>query len=428
MATRRKFLQNSALTLFSLPLLTSTTGCASGPVTTEFPLDSDPDYWGKIRDLFPMPRDETYFNASTIGAQPQMVVDAVIHHMQHYAINIAKTDWKEGGQELLSGYFPYVEIREKLGKLINAGFDEISLIQNATMGMNYISNGMELESGDEIIMTDKEHVGGKSGWEVMAKRKGVIINQVKIPVPANDQEEIIYRVKKAITTKTRVITVPHIISAYGLILPVKEICSIAQEKGILTVIDGAQAIGHIPIDVRDMGCDVYYSSPHKWLLAPPGNGMLYIKKEIAPEIWTTLASGQWDNHEDEGYRLTQRGTGNPGLLVGLEAALDFHNKIGPEKVTGQIKFLGDHLREGLKKIDKVEIRSSIHPDMCAGVTTYRILGMTGQELQDAMWETGRLQPRAMGGDEGIRHSTHIFNTVQEIDKSLEIVGELAGAL
>ena len=126
-----------------------------------------------------------------------------------------------------------------------------------------------------------------------------------------------------------------------------------------------------------------------------------------------------------GYRFTQRGTGNPALLVGLEAAIDFHNKIGPEKVTQRIKYLGDYLRDGLKKIENVEIRSSIHPDMCAGVTTYRVKGLTGQELQDAMWERGKLQPRAMGGDEGIRHSTHIFNTIAEIDKALEIVNDLA---
>ncbi|UCG28316.1 MAG: aminotransferase class V-fold PLP-dependent enzyme [Bacteroidales bacterium] len=372
-----------------------------------------------------MPPDETYFNASTIGAQPKMVLDAVIHHLQYYAVNIAKTDWKEGGKELLTGYFPYFEIRRKLGKLKNADVNEISLTQNAHMGMNFISNGLELNAGDEIIMTDREHVGGKCGWELMAKRKGIVIRQIEIPVPANDPIEIIEKVESMITRRTRVIAVPHIVSAFGLILPVREICAIARERGIFTVIDGAQAIGHIPIDVKDIGCDAYYSSPHKWLLAPAGNGALYIRKEIVSEVWTTLASGQWDNHEDDGYRFTQRGTGNPAILAGLEAAIDFHNTIGNEKVTGRIKFLGDRLREGLRSIKNVEILSSIHPDMCAGVTTYRIKGITGRELQDELWKRGKLQPRAMGGDLGIRHSTHIFNTVEEIDRTLAIVNDLA---
>jgi selenocysteine lyase/cysteine desulfurase len=425
MASRRKFLQNATFSLLSLPILSAANSCTTQTAEAEFPQDADPDYWLKIRDLFPMRKDETFFNASTIGAQPRMVLDAVVHHMQHYAENIAKTNWKEGGQELLSGYFPYKELREKLASLHNAEAGEISLTQNAHMGMNFISNGLELNKGDEIIMTDKEHVGGKSGWELMAKRKGVVIKQIEIPVPANDPQEIIQKTSDLISDKTRVIAIPHIVSAFGLILPVKEICSMAKEKNIFTIIDGAQAIGHIPIDVKDMGCDAYYSSPHKWLLAPAGNGALYIRKEIVSEVWTTLASGQWDNHEDEGYRFTQRGTGNPALLVGLEAAIDFHNKIGPEKVTGRIKYLGDYLREGLQSIKNVEIRSSVHPDMCAGVTTYRIQGLTGQELQDAMWEREKLQPRAMGGDHGIRHSTHIFNTVAEIDKALEIVKDLA---
>ena len=101
---------------------------------------------------------------------------------------------------------------------------------------------------------------------------------------------------------------PHISSEQGMILPVKELCSLARENGILSVIDGAQATGHIPIDVREIGCDAYYSSPHKWLMAPAGNGFLYVKETLIDEVWTTLASTQWNNHEDNGYRLGQRGT------------------------------------------------------------------------------------------------------------------------
>ena len=294
MATRRKFLQNTSLTLMSLPLLSSVNSCAPKSGETDFPLDSDPEYWLKIREMFPMHNGETFFNASTIGAQPKMVLDAVIHHMQYYAENIAKTNWKEGGEELLSGYFPYLELREKLAALQNAEPSEISLTQNAHMGMNFISNGLDLEEGDEVIMTDREHVGGKSGWELMAKRKGIVIKQIEIPVPANDPGDIINQLNELITEKTKVIAVPHIISAFGLILPVNEICSIAIDKGIFTIIDGAQAIGHIPIDVKEIGCDAYYCSPHKWLLAPAGNGALYIRKEVVSEVWTTLASGQWD--------------------------------------------------------------------------------------------------------------------------------------
>ena len=143
-----------------------------------------------------------------------------------------------------------------------------------------------------------------------------------------------------------------------------------------------------------------------------------------PDIWTTIASYQWDNVEDPGFRLTQRGTGNPSLIIGLDAAIDFHNNIGPANVTSRIKYLGDYLRAGLQEIPKVTIYSSIHPDMCAGITTYGIEGVKGVDLQNEMWNRKKLQPRSVG-EWGIRQSVHIYNLENEIDAGLEVVADLA---
>ena len=120
------------------------------------------------------------------------------------------------------------------------------------------------------------------------------------------------------------------------------------------------------VDVKDIGCDAYYGSPHKWTLAPAGNGFLYVGKEFSDKIWTTLASSSWDNHDDNGFRLQQRGTGNPSLLKGLEAALDFYFMIGPDRIIRRIKTLGDRLRAGLQSIPEVEIFSSVHPEYVRG--------------------------------------------------------------
>ena len=324
---------------------------------------------------------------------------------------------------LLSGYEPYVDLRKKIGKLINADYKEIALTQNATFGMNYVSNGLDLKEGDEIISTDQEHGGGRAGWDVAAARYNLKFKHAKMPVPANDPQEVIDRIFEEVTSRTRVIAIPHMISVYGLVLPVKEICQEARQRGIFTVLDGAQAVGHIPVDVQDIGCDAYFSSLHKWLLAPAGSGILYVRKEVIGDLWTTIASYNWDNQEDPGFRLTQRGTGNPSIIIGLEAAVDFHNEIGPKKVTDRIKYLGDYLRNGLKGLPKVTIYSSVHPDMCAGITTYGIEGIKGKDLQNLMWRRKKLQPRAVGEDK-IRHSTHIYNLEHEIDAALEVVREL----
>jgi len=425
MFTRRNFLKSATISVIGMSLSDHVLAHESISNLPGFPSENDPNYWEMIRKMFPMPEDEAYLNTGTLGAQPNFVLESVINHMRQHAVNIARCDWKDGGINLLSGYFPYTGLREKVGKLINAGYKEVALTQNATMGMNFISNGLDLKEGDEVIMTNQEHAGGRCGWELMSKRKKLILKQVPIPTPANDPNQIIDLFKEAISPKTRVIAIPHIISGFGVILPVKEICEMAKRNDIFTVIDGAQAIGHIPIDVKEINCEVYFSSPHKWLLAPAGNGILYIKNENVDEVWTTLASGQWDNHEDNGFRFTQRGTGNPALLAGLEAAIDFFNKIGPKRVTDRIKYLGDYLRDGLKKIGKVEIKSSTHPKMCSGMTTFNISGLTGQIIQDEMWERGKLQPRSVGDENGIRLSTHIYNSIKEIDMALEIVNDLA---
>jgi selenocysteine lyase/cysteine desulfurase len=245
-----------------------------------------------------------------------------------------------------------------------------------------------------------------------------------MPVPANDPQEIVDAIFKEVTPKTKVIAVPHMISVYGTVMPVKAICAEARKRGIFTILDGAQCVGHIDVDVKAIGCDAYYSSLHKWLLAPPGSGLLYINKEKVNDIWTTIASYNWDNQDDHGFRLMQNGTGNPALIAGYEAALDFFNSIGKDRWLGRISELGAYLRTGLKEMPHVTISSSTNEAMAAGITTYSVQGLTGPELQKTLWERERLQPRSVG-NELMRHSVHIYNSKEEIDRALGVIATLA---
>lgn len=424
MPTRRDFMRSATLAAFAWGTAGSLRVERSAP--PPLPEAEDPEFWTMLRSQFPMPADEAYCNTGTLGAPPRRVVNRMIDHLYTNAAEIAHCDWSDGGIDLLSGYFPYVDLRSKIGRLINADHKEIALTQNATMGMNFLSNGLDLPPGAEVLTTDKEHSGGRSGWQLLAKRRGTVWRQVPVSVPVRDPGQIIEGFLSAIGPRTRVLSLPHITSGTGTILPVREICRAASEKGIFTIVDGAQAIGHIPVDVKDIGCDAYYASPHKWLMAPAGTGILYIRSERMDEVWTTLASGQWDNHEDSGYRLTQRGTGNAAVLAGLDEALDFHFEVGPERIHRRIKLLGDRLRNGLRRIPRVRILTSLHPEMSSGMTTFNVGEMDGKKLQDTLWERGRLQPRSQG-DRGVRYSTHIFNSPAEIDKALEIAADLAGA-
>lgn len=422
MTSRRNALKSIGLTALAIPSLS----IQSHAENALMPLADDPQYWKKIRDQFMLSKDSVFFNPGTVGAMPRVVVDKMTEHLRYIGEHVADWAYKDDNkEEFISGYNNLMGIRTKVAALIHADAAEIAMTDNVTNGMSYIANGLTLQPGDEILTTNQEHSGGQSGFLLKEKRYGTVFKTVPVPKPAKNSQEVYDVILKAFTPKTKVLMVSHMISGSGAILPVKELCAEARKRGIFTLLDGAQTIGHIAIDVRDIGCDAYAGCFHKWMGAPAGTGFLYVKSDRMKDIWTTIASGRWDNHDDEGFRFTQRGTGNFPVLKGLEASLDFHNEIGPQKVYDRIKFLGLQLRSGLRKINKVKIYSPEEETMCAGITVYNVQGMTGAQLQEEFWTRGRMRPRASGAEFGVRHCTHIFNSEAEIDKALEIVTALA---
>lgn len=417
MLSRRGFIRSlAAIAAAPTVALPNRDALASPREGAAWPADTDPNYWAVIRKQFDLRPDAVFFNTATLGAPARVVNDAVAQSMRDLTRTLPEWGYKPDQPNWIAGYSAETPLRKKLAGLINSDPEELALIQNATMGMNFIAMGLDLAPGDEILQTDQEHVGARSCWELLRKRHGVVWKSVTMPVPANDPKEIVSLVEAAITPKTRVIAWPHITSALGVVHPVAEICALAKARGIFTVIDGAQAIGQIPVDVRRIDCDAYFGSPHKWLLAPAGNGFLYVRKSSASRVWTTLASGEWANEKDPGLRLQQRGTGNMSLLVGLDAALDFHLRVGSERWFARIKQLGDHLRSRLRETPGVTISSSTHAEMCAGMTTWKLDGHPPYAMVDRIWEKERIRPRAVSDLWGMRTSTMIYNSEREIDR------------
>jgi selenocysteine lyase/cysteine desulfurase len=259
---------------------------------------------------------------------------------------------------------------------------------------------------------------------VRAKRDGIVIREVKIPQPPNSPDEIVEAFAGAISDKTKVLAIPHVTSALGLLLPARRIIQLCRErsKGCFVVVDGAQALGHVDVNVRDLGCNAYVSSPHKWLLAPKGTGVMFVANETSDSVWNTIASSEWKNDKDVGRRFTQIGTGNQSLHKGFEAVLDFLERVGLDVIQRRIKELGDRLRAGLRKIPGVTIKSSVHPDMCGGTTTYEVAGYTNQEVVNALWDKDRIKPRPLGP--GVRQSLHIYNTKDDVDRTLARISKL----
>jgi isopenicillin-N epimerase len=381
-------------------------------------------YWNHLRWQFLIPEDQAFFNTGTLGASPRVVVDAVTDHLRYVEQSLALWDYSADQPEKLAGYRPEKALRQKLADFVHCDLDELGLTANATMAMNFVANGIDLQPGDEVIITDKEHPGGRSGWDVKQKRAGIVVKEVALPTTVKDPDEIVERFRAALTPRTRVLAVPHMTSSHGIILPIKRLSALARERGIFTSIDGAQVIGHLHINVRDLGCDAYFSSPHKWLLAPKGNGILYVRRAMQDRIWATLASSQWDNHKDGMFRLQQYGTLNQSLLRGLEVAVDFMDRIGRDRVEERIRFLGGYLRKNLDAIPGAVVNTPRHAALAAGITNWGIKGVSGRQLQDELWTRRKIRVRA-NGETAVRQSTHIYNTVRELDATLEVARALA---
>jgi len=383
-------------------------------------------FWQDLRGQFLIPPDEEFFNTGTLGSQPRVVLDAVIDHMTHVVRDIAHWDYHPDHEQYFTGYNPETRVREKLASLIGADTDEVALTQNATMGMSFVANGLDLGPGDEVIVMEGSHTGGRGGWELRDKRYGAHVRYVRPPAPAESPGQLLALYADATTPQTRVWAIPHLTSGSGAIrFPVASMCRRARELGILTVVDGAQTLGHLTIDVRQMGCDAFFSSPHKWLLAPVGTGMLYVRREVQPRIWATLASSQWDNHEAGLYRLMQYGTGNLSLLVGLERAIDFHVALGPARVEERIVGLADGLRAGLAAVPGVFIRSPLHPELRSATTIWGLDGVPGATLQDELWARAKVRVRRNG--DGVRQCCHVYNSETGVERTLEVARELAGS-
>ena len=388
------------------------------------PRTDDAEIFAAARREFLFPTDLAYCNTGTLGAMPREVLEAQTDELRRLEVELPEWPYYTQIGAPLTGYQPREDIRADVGQFIGADMEEIALTQNATMSMNFLANGMTYRPGDEIVFTDQEHGGGFGPFQLMARRHGAVIKEIDLDAAvANGPEGVLQAFADAITSRTKVIMFSEITSSLGYRLPARELCRLARDRGIFSIVDGAQVVGQLPVDVKDLGCDAYVSSPHKWLLAPKGTGILYIERSRQDELWATLGSYNFDNREDGAFRFMQYGTGSPALLTGLRAALDFNRELGIERIARWNLAMTAQLHEGLQEIPNVRIHSSTHPEMFGGATTFGLENKTADELQDALWE-GRVRVRAQRNARRVRLCAHLYVSPDDIDRTLDLVRRL----
>jgi isopenicillin-N epimerase len=370
-------------------------------------------YWAEIRKQFLLPPDEIYLNNGTVGSSPAPVLRAIF---DSYTAS-EKLDEQDPEDYPIWGYAAWNQFRDPLAKFVGCSRDEIALVRNATEANSYIANGIDLKAGDEVLMTDQEHPGGKEPWKVRAKRYGIVVKEVALPKPVRDAAQILNLFEGAITPRTRVIFFSHITTVTGVVLPAKELCGLARSKGILSAVDGAHVPGMMRLDLHDLGCDLYSASPHKWLQATKGSGFLYVRDEVIDRLWNTIATEGWDDVKIRAERFQRIGSSNVPALAGLKAAIEFANQIGMEKIERRHRQLCDRL---LGEMTKRGAESWTSPDAAlrCGIATVNVPPIKRAELENWLWKEHKIRIRG-GEPSKLRLSTAYYVQQKDLDRFLE---------
>ncbi len=416
--SRRDFMAG----LGSLGLSGIVTGAVGAPAarsSTEASLkplrDTSGPNWSAIQEQFTLIQDITYLNNGSLGPCPRYVIDETVGAWNRLEQNPVEL----GYGSLLS---EADQTREKVAKFLGCSMEEIALTRNTTEGMNAIAQGLNLREGQRVLTTDHEHPGGSVCWEYYQKRRGISIDRVNLPVPPASADDIVRLFEQKLTQQTRVISVSHITYSTGLRLPIRKLADLAEAAGALLVVDGAQGPGWLEVDLDEMGCAAYVTSAHKWLLAPKGSGILYIRSSFRDQIEPLLLQ--------HGYRVYTASTGTRNIpgIIGLGAAVDFLSEVGKAQIEERTLALRELLCQGLRRHPRVTIASPDDADLRSPLVTVSLPdGVPGAQLGRALREKHGVVVRVVshGALNGIRISTHFYNTAADVEK---VVGALAEEL
>lgn len=376
---------------------------------------SEPD-WEQLRNLFPLEKSKTYLNNGTMGITPYPVLMELERAFRHVAEHAAYPSHND-------------KLQKAIGDLIGAAPEEIAITKNVSEGTNHTCWGIDLRKKDEVILTTHEHVGGSLAWMNRARLDGIVIKTIE---PGKDAAETLERIDAAITKKTRVIAVPHIPCTTGQIFPVKEICSLARSKGIISAIDGAHPLGMIQFNVKDIGCDYYYGCVHKWALGPVGVGFFYASNDVIDQTRCTHIAA----YSSDGFNMktsppdmgnyvkgAQRfsyGTFCGPLLEGALKALNWYNYVGPAQVEKRSRGLATTLQQKVMEFEgRTEMVTPTEDKSRGCQIGFRIKNgneKANSEFVNRCREKGIIL-RYVGesGIDCIRVSTHYYNNEADID-------------
>ena len=378
----------------------------------------DEDYWTTIQQAFSVTRGIVNLNNGGVSPSPRIVTEAFVRYTWQQEDATAYTMW-----QILE---PQSEtIRTGLAEVFGCSPEEIAITRNASESLEILLMGMDFKSGDEILTTTQDYPRMLTTLRQRELREGLKLNLIKIPIAPNNVDDIAAAFERAVTPKTKLILVSHQINLTGQILPVRKVCEMARSKGIESIVDGAHAFAQFDFKRDDLQCDYYGTSLHKWIYAPKGTGMLYVRKEKIPKVWALMASEGQNKNDIRKYE--EIGTHSAAMRLAIGEAILFHNAIGGKRKEERLRYLSRYWMDKLKDVPKIGFNTSFDPKQSCAIANFKIDGVDPVALGAYLMSKHHVFTTPIVHDEftGIRITPNVYTTLWELDRFCNVVADVA---
>lgn len=393
------------------------TGLAPAAVSIRFPVllsaaAEGEAWWTLVRNHFAFSEQRVPLNAANLCPSPRAVADCAADYTRDIDHDCSFHN-REKFTKLLE------QSRAAVASHIGATPDEVALVRNTSEANNVINNGLMLKAGDEVVIWNQNHPTNNVAWDVRAARFGIVVKRVAVPAAPGSADELLSVFEKAISPRTRVLSLTHVSNTSGIRLPVKQLCAMGHKHGLHVHVDGAQSWGALHVNVDDIGCDSYSASAHKWFLGPREVGLLYVKKDRVPGIWpNTVAPGWGDDAEPDvvgARKFESLGQRDDAKLAAIGVCAEFHKTLGSQKVEARVLELTTALKNKLKAMD-LQLATPMDAALSGGVVIVRLDPKKGQQIYQTLDSKFGIAAAATGG---LRLCPHIYNTMGHIDRTVE---------
>lgn len=429
MSSRRNFIQNltAAAGVFTfLPFTNSLYAKEAEQRYTRFQslhpdeAITDEDFWGWIKEQYTVSPNLINLNNGGVSPQPKVVQDAHIRFYQYSNEAPSYYMWRilDEGREGL---------RNKLAELAGCDAEELAINRNATEGLNSIIFGLNLKAGDEVVLTKQDYPNMIHAWKQREKRDGIKLVWLNLELPIENEDAIVQQFVNAFTPRTKIVHVTHLINWTGQILPIRKIADEAHKRGIEVIGDGAHTFGHTDFNIPELGCDYFATSLHKWLCAPFGSGLLWIKKEKIKNIWALLSSQEPDGTDIR--KFESLGTRSFASEMAIGNAVDFHNIIGSKRKEERLRYLTDYWVSKVSDLKTVSFLQPKNKQLYCAISNIAIEGMKPGGVAKKLHEKYKIHTVSIDWENihGVRVTPHVYTSTKDLDILVKAIREIAGS-